>query len=131
MQKADQTKEEAIMRGSSPAIEEDEILECIDDSLNSVGRTIAYTVYLNWNAINQERHLGILGDPQTFGDSLYPLFGENDAKKIVELLVRNLQSRFPYVKVKKQSAGSNDVGSFVSLMITLRHLASSTDDDEI
>ena len=104
------------------SIDEDQVLECIEEALNSLGRGIAYTVYLNWSAIDREKNLGIFEDPQSFCDSLYSLFGESNAKKIELLLARRLSSTFPGVLDSKLEDSSSD---FVSCMVLLKHHVSS------
>ena len=114
----------------SNLIDEDEILECIDETLNSVGKTVAYTVYLNWAAIDQEKHRGILGDPQAFCDSLYSLFGENNAKNIEELLTLRLERRFSSaIEVEEINGKPQGKSRFATIVTALRQRNRSDSED--
>ena len=110
---------------SENEIDEDDVIACIDDTLESVGKTIAYTIYLNWSAVDSERHLGILGDPQAFCDSLYSIFGDDNAGKIENLLVSRLKSRFPFIKIQKDSQKVIK-SEFASFIVSLKHYMNGT-----
>lgn len=125
MTKDDSSVEAAILaessiKNSENLIDEDEVLDCIEETLNSIGRTIAYTIYLNWSAVDREKQLGILGDPQSFCDSLYSIFGDDNARKIENLLATRLRNRFPSVRI--DGLLDSDTGcKFVSIMTSLKH----------
>jgi hypothetical protein len=100
-------------------IDQEEIIECIDSTLNLVGRGVAYAVYLNWSALDRERKVGILGDPRSFRTSIYGLFGEENGRKIETLLTKRLLRNFPSNAVPDSLVLASDP-DFVSVVLWLR-----------
>ena len=105
-------------------IDEDEIIECIDNCLNRLGKSVAYTVYLNWSAVDRKKHLGILGDPRSFRTSLYGLFGQEQGRRIETFLVMKLVERFPVILT---SLGVREESDFVLVINWLTHRARNAD----
>ena len=103
---------------------EEEIIECIDSTLTSLGKAVVYVVYLNWSAVDRENQRGILGDPRSFRASLYGLFGEENGRKIERLLVSRLIKRFPSSELVPSGAREGD---FVSVILWLVQRTHDTD----
>ena len=85
------------------SIDETEIIDCIDETLNYLGRAVVYTVYLNWSAVDRRDSSGILGIRKSFRTSLYGLFGDEQGSKIEALLVKKLEERFPFMNLLPKS----------------------------
>ena len=96
--------------------DETDIIDCIDSCLNYLGRGVAYTVYLNWSAVDRKMHRGILGDPRSFRTSLFGLFGEEQGSLIETFLVKKLKERFPIIR---SAPGIVEESDFVSVITWL------------
>ncbi len=80
-----------VAMSKKEALDDYELIQCIDGALNKFGPGIKYTVYWRMVVLNQSPREGILGNPQAFVEALKSIFGKS-AKQIEQAIADEIKS---------------------------------------